>query len=299
MKTYEACNNPFDTIMVDVTHRCNMECANCYLPNRDIPDMDINRLYETISKLPKRTFVRLIGAEPTMREDIFDIISTIKKLGHHVSLTTNGLKLAHEPYVKRLKDAGLRLVLLSMNGADDNTIYKVIDEGNWATAKVRALENLLKHNMIINTGTIVAKGVNENVIQKQVNLFVEKAKLHNYKTKITPILRFRSVGALGRYMENTSMTYNELIQLASKQLGVSISHIESNDVKANIDVKNNTFGYIFPIQTEVGEVFIRLVDWDADEYGVPDPDSNSRGRITQDFKIAPFFDHVKENEFGY
>lgn len=299
MRIYEAHNNPFETIMVDITHRCNMECANCYLPNRDIPDMDVNKLYETLSQLPNRTFIRLIGAEPTMREDLFDIIKNIKGLGHHVSLTTNGLKLAHEPYVKRLKEAGLRLVLLSMNGADDDTVYQILDEGKWATAKVRALENILKNNMIMNTGTIIAKGVNEHTMKQQVNLFVGLAKKHNYKFKIKPILRFRSVGHLGRFMENTSMNYEEFITLASNELGVSVEHIKNSSIRANVDVKNNTFGYIFPLQTEIGEILIRLVDWESDEYNSPDPDSISRGRITQDFKIAPFFDHVKENEFGY
>jgi len=32
--------SPYDIVMVDVTHRCNMTCANCYLPNRVLPDID-------------------------------------------------------------------------------------------------------------------------------------------------------------------------------------------------------------------------------------------------------------------
>ena len=32
--------NTFSNIVVDLTHRCNMECANCYIPNRDIPDFE-------------------------------------------------------------------------------------------------------------------------------------------------------------------------------------------------------------------------------------------------------------------
>ena len=115
MKLLDPEQNTFDAIMVDLTHRCNMECANCYIPNREIPDMDKDKLFEFVSKLPKRTFVRLIGAEATMRDDLFEIISEVKNLGHRVSLTTNGLKLGREEYVVKLKEAGLRLVLLSMN----------------------------------------------------------------------------------------------------------------------------------------------------------------------------------------
>jgi len=46
MKTLNPEENTFNLLMVDLTHRCNMECANCYLPNRDIPDMDVDKLYE-------------------------------------------------------------------------------------------------------------------------------------------------------------------------------------------------------------------------------------------------------------
>lgn len=295
MQSYNPENNPFETIMVDVTHRCNMECSNCYLPNRDIPDMDINKLYEVINKLPKKTFIRLIGAEPTMRTDLFDIIKTVKSKGHHVSLTTNGLKLTNEPYVKRLKDAGLRLVLLSMNGADEDDVYKILDEGKWATAKTRALKNLMKHNMIINTGTIIAKGVNEHIIKRQVDMFQEYANETNYNPKIKPVLRFRTIGAIGRYMEDSTIQYDDFVELAAQQLNVSTNHIRNSDLKALKDVKNNTYGLIFPYK----DLLIRLVDWSADEDGIPDAGSKSRGRITQDFKVASFFEHVKENEFGY
>ena len=95
--------NTFSNIVIDLTHRCNMECTNCYIPNRDIPDLDKEKLYDVLKKLPNRTYIRLIGAEPTMRDDLPEIIAKVKHLGHRPSVTTNGLKLAHLPYVKKLK----------------------------------------------------------------------------------------------------------------------------------------------------------------------------------------------------
>ena len=86
-------DNTFNLLMVDLTHRCNMECANCYLPNREILDMDVDKLYKFLNKLPKRVIVRLIGAEPTIRNDLPDIIRNEKRCGHQVSVTTNGLRL--------------------------------------------------------------------------------------------------------------------------------------------------------------------------------------------------------------
>jgi len=278
--------NTFDAIMVDITHRCNMECANCYLPNREIPDMDSSRLYDFVKRLPKKIFIRLIGAEPTMRDDLFDIIRNVKALGHHVSLTTNGLKLHREDYVVKLKEAGLKLVLLSMNGADDDEIYKVVDNGKYADLKTRALDNLVNHNFIVNTGTIILKNINEHVIRKQYNI------ISNYNMRVKPLLRFRTVAPLGRYMGDKYLySIEEFKSVVATQLDVSHDYIDSHIT----NVRNSFTGITF----EMPKAHIRLVDWSVDDDGVPDSGNESRGRITQDFKIAPFFEHVKENEGGY
>ena len=105
-------NNHFNDVCVDVTHRCNMKCKNCYVPNREIPDMDIDKLIDCLSKFPKRASIRIIGAEPTMRSDLPDIISRIKALGHRQILLTNGLRLARSGYVEKLKKAELTHVYL-------------------------------------------------------------------------------------------------------------------------------------------------------------------------------------------
>ena len=201
-------DNTFTNIVVDLTHRCNMECANCYIPNRDVPDLDKEKLYDALARLPERSYIRLIGAEPTMRQDLPEIITRVIKLGHRPSVTTNGVKLAQKSYVKKLKDAGLRLLLISMNGADDNDVYKILDEGKWATVKVRALNNIFAERLPINTGTIIAKGVNESTLKRQIDLFAEKALENNINfdtvkpySRITPVLRMKSVGAIGRYMD--------------------------------------------------------------------------------------------------
>lgn len=302
-------NNSFSNIVIDLTHQCNMECANCYIPNRDIPDLDKNKLFDFLGKLPNRTYIRLIGAEPTMRPDIFEIIETTKKLGHRPSLTTNGLKLADKNYVTKLKDAGLRLFLLSMNGADDDEVYKVLDGGKWATVKVRALRNVLNEHLPVNTGTIIAKNINEHTLKRQVELFGEIAKecgINLNETppynKIKPVLRVKSVGKIGRYINDASYNIEELKQIAVNDLGVNYNDIfktAAGVVRAGPTSGETQSSWMFEYETVAGSVYVRLIDWEVDDEGVIDHDNTSRGRLTQNWTIAPFFEHVKKNEFGY
>lgn len=282
--------NTFNLIVVDLTHRCNMNCANCYIPNRDLPDMDVNKLYRFLSKLPKRIIVRLIGAEPTIRNDLPDIIKNVKKCGHQVSVTTNGLRLSSKKYVQSLKESGLRMVLISMNGAANPDVYSILDSGReYAEMKVKALTNSMEARMIINTGTIIAKGHNEFTFKDQIDLVRKTMKETSYKSKIKPILRFKSVGRIGRYMKDSSYDLPEL----EEQFNYYVSDATkiSNVKSPNHAVLANFY--------ELNDMYVRLIDWEVDEDGVPDSKSEIRGRLTENWTIAPFFEHVKQNEFNY
>ena len=304
-------NNSFATVHVDLTHRCNMECANCYVPNRNIPDMDSRRLFDVLAKLPNRTDIRLMGGEPTLRMDLPEIIREVVKHGHRPVLATNGLKLAHLDYCQTLKDAGLRYVLLSMNGADDDDVYRVIDSGKYAGLKVRALQNSLSVGFRLNTGTIIAKGVNEHSLKAQIDLVARVATevgVHFDRdkpwSKVTPILHMRSVGAIGRYMEDSSCSYDELVWLLAKTLDCPVEHILQQSmtpgrVLLELDDDGGARSALVPIDTRAGKLLIRLVDWSTDDAGVPDAGNPHRGRLTKDFRIAPFFEDIKVNEFGY
>ena len=46
-------------------------------------------------------------------------------------------------------------------------------------------------------------------------------------------------------------------------------------------------------------LWFKLTNWQSNDNGQVDAGPFRRGRITQTFQIAPFFEHVKENEGGY
>lgn len=308
-KEIEPEDSNFQIIMVDLTHRCNMECLNCYLPNRTIPDMDVSKLYELLKRLPKRTQIRLIGAEPTLREDLPDIIYNVKKLGHRPTIVTNGLKLAHLEYCQQLKDAGLYYIQLSLNGADDDAIYKLMDNGKYANLKVRALNNIIKLDFVFNTGTILAKGVNEITMSRVVQLVDETMKANNKRfdthlwKRVPYIIRFRSIGPFGRFMENKTYTLEEMKIVAKEQLNITDTDLSSklpiffNNLMTPETKKALT---IFPYKIDTGTVYIRLTDWSIDEDGVTLVNRNSiRGRITPNWKLADGAAHVQFNGTGY
>jgi len=290
---YFECNpedSLFYSVIADVTHRCNMECANCYIPNRDIPDMDIAKLEACISKFPNRTEVRLIGAEPTVRKDLPEIIKMIRRVGHRPMLNTNGLKLANEDYVRRLFASGLRTLSISMNGADLDHLYLKTDNMMCAKRKVKALENCVNMNMFVNINCLIMKGVNESSIPRLIDL----CKTFNKKV----VIRFRNIGQIGRYTleKDENYSFNDLINIVSAASGMPVEEINKHH---NVDGYDEEHNVLFPIPNTDNKIWVKITDWSPEDSDIPDPGSVRRGRITQDFKIAPFFEHVKLNEFQY
>lgn len=299
--------NTYVDIFVDITHRCNMECKNCYVPNRDIPDMDLNKFKDFMSRLGGRAFLRIIGAEPTMNKECGEYIKAVYELGkangHSCTLVTNGLRLSHRRYLDHLVDCGLKHVVLSMNGADNDDWYEQIDEMRCAKKKIQALRHCRDRKLNINTGTIIVPEINAEAPAAMKEL-IEKEKIRNV------LMRIKNVGQLGRYMKDAAdnVKLDGLVKLCADQFGVSEDYIWSFHMKPyyNRFLEPNTI--LFPLREGSTILnrgrWVKITNWDTEDNnkdvkGIPDPNSKRRGRVTDEFKIAPFYEHVKANEGGY
>ena len=282
----------FYSIFVDITHRCNMECANCYTPNRDVPDLDVNRFYKALAQFPKKAEIRLIGGEPTIRKDLVEIVAKIRELGHRPTMMTNGLMLARPGYARELVDAGMRSIYISMNGADDDDVYEVMDGVRCADRKIRAWEECQSVKMNVNIGAILQKGTNDHVPGRLLSLTKQIGG--------NPILRFRNVGQVGRYSleKDQNWTFEQIVSMICEQAGKDKNIVSKLNTINGSDEKNTVF---FPLDEtkRLKTPWVKITDWSPAGSNFPDPGNNRRGRLTQNFKLAPFFEHVKLYENVY
>lgn len=293
--------NTFVDVLADITHKCNMTCKNCYIPNRDIPDMDLEKFKDFMQRLAGKAFIRIIGAEPTMNPNCADYIRAVyeAKNGHSCSIVTNGLRLSHKTYLDSLMQAGLRHVGISMNGVDNDDWYEAIDEMRCATKKVQALRNCVERKMQINVSTIIIPEINREA-PAALKEMIEREKIRNI------MLRIKNVGQIGRYQKESddNAKLDDLVKLCAEQFEISEDYIWSHHGQPyyNKFVEKNSI--LFPLR-EGSKLFnrgrwVKITNWDSDnESGIPDPNSKRRGRITEDFTIAPMYEHVKMNEGGY
>jgi molybdenum cofactor biosynthesis enzyme MoaA len=261
-------DNPFGTLFADITHRCNMTCRNCYIPNRDVPDMPAEWLFDILRRLPRRTRIRLVGAEPTMRKDLPELIRRTRELGHIPVVLSNGLKLGNRRYVETLKRAGLRTIYLSCNGGLEDDLYEAIDDLRCAKPKRRALATLAAANMNITVGMILVRGVNVDhwpVFLTHLRGLPQVTEIH-----------LRSIGEFGRHMNAPPLSLHELIEVALSGDPAGVLRTQE-DRHAELTLAGKR---------------VQLTQW-------PELGSVERGRLTPDGMIEPCFEHLIANQGGY
>ena len=181
-------NRPLHDLRISVTDRCNFRCGYCMpteMFGHDHHFLGREELlqFEEIERLV-RIFVdhgvqkiRLTGGEPLLRKELENLIRLLAAIPEiDVTLTTNGTFLAAQ--AKRLKEAGLKRITVSLDSLDEVTfaamndvnfpLQGVLDGINAAEAAGLAS---IKINMV------VKRGVNDTSILPMARYFREKGHI--------------------------------------------------------------------------------------------------------------------------
>lgn len=290
-------NNTYPIVSIQTTYKCNMQCANCYLGdmlnNDEYADLNIDMFEKAISKLPKRIDVRFIGAEPTMNDNLFEMIKIVKKYKHRPQILTNGLKLGQEDYVIKLKESGINFLGLSMNGGLDDEVYKKFDNGKYAKLKTRALEYCIKHKIVPHIN-IILDPTNTHIIKPLYNKIIEFCNKYNRRIGISfPLtIRIKSIAKMGNYLDTYTFNMEELMKIAKDNFG--------NDLQFNFEMDGllEKSSCMYSFDTPIGKMGGKITDWTIDDDGIPLSDSKRRGILTEEGMIMSFFDYYGDEVEG-
>lgn len=158
-------------VYIDLTENCNLTCPQCFAAanTEKKPLIEKERVFEYIPRLKKyKTIVSFCGGEPTLHDELPEIISRFVQEGFTVRLLTNGIKLTDEKLIKELKQAGLKWVILQFDGFKDNT-YKVFRSRPLLDLKLEVLRKLTENKFFILLAVMIARGVNLNEVKDIIN----------------------------------------------------------------------------------------------------------------------------------
>lgn len=165
---------------IDLTNRCNLNCSFCfahaqargyvYEPSfEEVVDM-LKLLRE--EKPVETPAVQFSGGEPTLREDLLEIIEKAEELEfEQIQIATNGIKLAtKEDLANKLLDAGLNTVYLHFDGVSEET-------EPFLDTKKKAIENCRDAGLGIVLVPTIIKGKNDDEISEIIEFAAENVDI--------------------------------------------------------------------------------------------------------------------------
>ncbi len=154
-------------VFVDITNRCNMNCAICI---NNTPSMGFlfeppleyfDKIFKEVARITPKPAIQLFGGEPTVRKDLFEIIDLARAQGLSVRIATNGLKLADEDYCRKLIKS--RTTILIAYDGDNPALYRDLrNKENALDLKLKAFDNIARIGRAkVAVMSLVAKGYND------------------------------------------------------------------------------------------------------------------------------------------
>ena len=146
-----------------ITNRCNLRCNYCFMnagASGVVYEPTLDQIKELMTQARNERpmgskAIQITGGEPTVRDDLFDIVRMAKDLGFaHVQVNTNGIKLAESvEYCQRLKDEKVNTIYMSFDGVTKKT-------NPWIEQGKKAIENLRKANLKVVLVPVLIGGKN-------------------------------------------------------------------------------------------------------------------------------------------
>lgn len=185
-------------VLLELTSRCNLNCSVCFASsNENIKeDISLDRIveyYDYLMACGGPYNIQLSGGEPTLRDDLDEIIKLGKEKGFtFFQLNTNGIRVGEdEDYIKSLSEAGLNTVFLQFDGVSEEPYLKLRNK-NLLEIKKKAIENCKKAGVGVVLVPTVVKDVNLQEIGDIIDFAIDNM----------PVVRgvhFQPVSYFGRY----------------------------------------------------------------------------------------------------
>lgn len=154
--------------LLEITDRCNLNCTFCFADPHAKADPSLDEVKGWIDEILRQTggtLLQFSGGEPTVRDDLPEIVAYAKEAGcTYIQLNTNGLRLAEDPdYVKALAQAGLSFAFLQFDGVDDD-VYRSLRGRPMLEIKKQAIEACSQNRIGVTLVPTLVPGVNTHQV---------------------------------------------------------------------------------------------------------------------------------------
>ena len=164
-----------------ITYACNNRCVHCYSssPEHEKTELPSKFWFKILEKLYKIGVPNVLftGGEPTIRDDLPDMIMKAEELGLVTGLVTNGRRLSDRSFLDRLVKAGLDYVQVTLESNRPDVHDRITGvKGSWGET-VKGIKNILDAGVYLDVNTTLNKH-NVDHVEEYVD-FLHKLGVEN------------------------------------------------------------------------------------------------------------------------
>lgn len=111
-------------VFYEMTRACDLACVHCRADAQkacdpgELSPANARRLVDQLLAFPRWPLLVLTGGDPLKRADVFDLVEYATRRGLQVAMTPSATPLVTREALRRLKDAGLHRLAVSLDAAD-------------------------------------------------------------------------------------------------------------------------------------------------------------------------------------
>jgi uncharacterized radical SAM superfamily Fe-S cluster-containing enzyme len=168
--------------LIEVTDHCNLRCPICYADSgphrpgyRDMATIE-RMLDAVVANEGEPDVVQISGGEPTLHPHFFDILDAARRRPiRHLMVNSNGLRIAKEPeFVERLATYLPAFELYLQFDSLRDEVHQELRGAKLRDIRLRALENLNKHDISTTLVVTVKKGLNDDELGEIIDFALKQ-----------------------------------------------------------------------------------------------------------------------------
>jgi radical SAM protein with 4Fe4S-binding SPASM domain len=158
-----------------ITYRCNNNCSHCYNARpRQYPELSTSEWKKIIDGLWKIGVPHIVftGGEPTLRDDLPELIAYAENLGQITGINTNGRRLKDPAFLESLIKAGLDHIQITLESHDPTIHNRMVAAiGAWQETVTGIQNAVASHLYIMTNTTLLAE--NSLYLRETLNFLAE------------------------------------------------------------------------------------------------------------------------------
>lgn len=132
--------------LIRLGNNCNENCVFCTVALDNERELSTEEVKSRLLLLAERKTpsVAFTGGEPTLREDLPELIKFAKKLGMRVELQTNGVLLHNKTRAKKILGAGVDMVVVSLHSHKEEISERLTNSPKTYKKTIEGIKNISK-----------------------------------------------------------------------------------------------------------------------------------------------------------